>query len=166
MQDDGAVSVSWPKDRKRYGRVLWEFPIFRDFRSWKRWLVILSVPFSSWLLGAGALITGLSLVPAALLLAFIVAMRRSMLAEVGTGTLTWRVDPRGVRIEGDTATEIPWSQMLRWRCTAGHVVIEVRRPSGKQPNAAVAAPLAAFGPLAWERTEVLLRDALGDADGS
>lgn len=160
-----AVSVSWPKDRHRFARALREFPGVRRFRARVRWAFLVSavlVVVMLWL-GGGAMGVIVALLPGLMALSLYLGVRRAMLAEVGTGTMTWRVDDRGVRAEGTTATEIPWSQMVRWERRAGHLLIEVRRPNGKQPNAAMAAPLEAFSPEDWERTEAILRTRLGSS---
>ncbi len=157
------VTVSWTKDRERYKRVLGELPGYRRLRRRVRWL-----------LGASALLliivvlTGVTadavivaLVPGAMGLVAGTCVRRTVLGEIGAGTLSWRFDATGLRIEGDTATEIPWRQMVQWRRASGHLIIEVRRPNGKQPHSAVAAPLEAFSAPAWDGTEALLRRGVG-----
>jgi hypothetical protein len=155
-----AVVVSWPKDRDRFRRVLSEFPVVRRGRTCALWGVILTAAILLVLILAGwaspATVIVAALPTLVLSLPYLHA-RTALLREIGTGTLTWRLDDDGLRVEGETATDIPWRQMSGWRTAADHLIIEVRRPNGQRPDSACAAPLAAFSELDRQRSEALLR---------
>ena len=160
------MTVSWPKDRARYRAVLPELPVFRYLRRVMVGLVATSAAGLAGLLWLGPDLASATvmLLPGALGVGALLCARRSALAGIGTGTLSWRLDASGVRIEGETATEIPWSQAVRWRRGAGHLIIEMRRTGSRRINPAIAAPLQAFTPEQWERTEAGLRRDVGPED--
>lgn len=160
---DDVLVVSWPKDRERYGAVLRELPLMRFLRSAMWWSLVVSGS-SALLLWAGdaqVAVYAVAVVPGLLGVTCYLSACRSNLKAIGEGTITWRLSREGLRIEGDTATEIPWSQQQLWRRAAGHLIIELRRPGGSRANPAVAAPLQAFDPAAWRKAEVILRSRLG-----
>ena len=157
--------VSWPKDRNRFRRVLGEFPVVRRARICAICGVVSTAVIVILLVLAGwaSPVTLLSAVVPTLVLSLpYLNGRAALLREIGTGTLTWRLDDHGLRVEGETATEFPWRQLTTWRTAADHLIIEVRRPNGQRPNSACAAPLAAFSPLEWERSEAMLRERIPD----
>ncbi|MEQ1788264.1 MAG: hypothetical protein ABL966_14525 [Acidimicrobiales bacterium] len=160
---DQAVVVSWTKDRARFRPAALEMPILRRLR---RTVQLIAALFggTAALLALGGVpgwAVGWMALPPFFLATFYVVVRWSTLREVGTGTLTWHIDGRGIRVEGTTATEIPWAQMARWYRRAGHLMVEVRRPNGHEPHQGAAAPLTAFDEAAWSQAEGLLTTHLG-----
>lgn len=154
--------VSWTKDRARFKKVLPELPVFRWIRRGAMWFLAITVLLEVVLVVGGPTATAviLALFPGALGVTAYFSCVRAAVAEVGAGTLTWRFDDRGLRVEGDTATEIPWSQMAKWCRAADHLVIEVRATNPRKPNPALAAPLEAIDP-AWDTIEPRLRENIG-----
>lgn len=154
--------VSWTKDRARFKKVLPELPVFRWIRRGGIWFLAITLLLEVLLIIGEPTATTviLGLFPSALGVTAYFSCLRAALAEVRTGALTWRFDDRGLRVEGDTATEIPWSQMAKWRRAADHLIIEVRATNPRKPNPALAAPLEAIDP-AWDRIEPRLRENLG-----
>jgi hypothetical protein len=126
------------------------------------WFVLLTVLMEVVLVIAGPDATAmiLALLPGAHGVTAYLSCVRAALAEVGTGTVVWRFDDRGLRVEGETSTEIPWSRMARWRRASDHLIIEVRNTNPKKPNHALAAPLAPIEPE-WHRIEPRLRSSIG-----
>jgi hypothetical protein len=158
-----AVVVSWPKDRDRFRRALGEFPVVRRARVCAIYggVSTAAIVILLTLAGRATPATMLSAALPALVLSLpYFTARTALLREVGSGTLTWQLDDDGLRIQGDTATEIPWRQMADWRTAADHLIIEVRRPNGQRPNSACAAPLTAFSPLDRQRSEAMLRERI------
>lgn len=160
---DDVVVVSWPKDRERYQGVLRELPLMRFLRSGMWWSLLVSAALALllWAARAAVLLNAVAVLPGLLGVTCYLSFRRSSLKAIGSGTITWRLGREGLRIEGDIATEIPWSEQQLWRRAANHLIIELRRPNGSRANPAVAAPLQAFDHEAWRKVEVILGSHLG-----
>lgn len=161
------VVVTWTKDRERWKRAFREFPVIRHQR---RFIVAGGVA-SAFLASCVALggidrsdvvALELCLLPILLATAVVISSRRTTLASVTEGTMTWRISGAGIRAESDAATEYPWSMVVRWRRAADHLIIEVKQPAPRTPRPAAAAPLDAFDAESWSSTVQLLRQWVGD----
>ena len=177
--DDALVEVSWPKDRQRWAAALREFPVMRRLRV--SWLV--AAAMSAVLLAGSVVIrarggvrvgpvritddgswsssVAVALLPVAVVGVLAFCIRRSLLASVTDGTMTWRLSDEGIRLEGETAVEYPWTSVVRWRRAVGHLLIETKPLTRRAVRPGAAAPLSAFDAEQWLATEALLRARVG-----
>ncbi len=165
--EDQGVAVTWAKDRTRWKRALREFPVARAHRRLIVWGMFFSILLVILVISADpqdveAHVLVLCMLPAALAAAAVSSTRRALLSSVTEGTITWRLSEVGLRIEGDSVLEYPWSQVVVWRRAAGHLIVEIRQAGRRMPRSAAAAPLEAFNPESWSRAERLLSQRVGD----
>lgn len=181
------VAVSWRADRQRFAGVVNEFPLVKALRRaatlvalTSAALVLLDVWVDDFTIGRVRFTdTNSPWLSVAMMLMNVffvglyVLLRRSVLGLASSGLRTWRLGESGLRVESvssgeggglsrsSVVNEYPWGQVARWHCVKGHLMVEIRRPNGKSPHLAVAAPLTAFSEAEWTATREQLVDHLG-----